>query len=82
MNEAIIHFDTHGFVKHLTQRGFTEEQAEALAEEQAKLLKGNLASKSDLEIGLANLKVELLKWIFGGLVAQVGVIVTLVKLLG
>ena len=30
MNEGIA-FDTHQFVKHLTESGFTEQQAEALA---------------------------------------------------
>jgi len=33
MIEAIA-FDTHRFVKRLTQTGFTEAQAEALADEQ------------------------------------------------
>jgi len=32
MNEAIA-FDTHQFVKNLTESGFTEQQAEALAKE-------------------------------------------------
>ncbi len=47
MSEAIA-FDTHRFVKRLTQTGFTEAQAEALAEEQVTLLNGNLATKRDL----------------------------------
>ena len=44
-----IAFDTHRFVKKLTERGFTEEQAEVLAEEQVTLLNANLATKSDIE---------------------------------
>jgi len=47
MSEAIA-FDTHRFVKRLTQTGFTEAQAEALADEQVILLNGNLATKHDL----------------------------------
>jgi len=47
MSEAIA-FDTHRFVKRLTQTGFTEAQAEALADEQVTLLNGNLATKHDL----------------------------------
>ena len=94
MAEAIA-FDTHRFVKHLTQKGFTQEQAEALAEEQVNLINGNLATKSDLaalrtdlaalradlELSLSHLKVELLKWMFGALIAQGGLIVALIKLL-
>ena len=48
MSEAIA-FDTHRFVKNLTASGFTEAQAEALAEEQVHLLNSNLATKSDIQ---------------------------------
>ena len=47
MSEAIA-FDTHQFVKHLTANGFTEQQAEALANEQVNLLNSNLATKTDI----------------------------------
>ena len=47
MSEAIA-FDTHRFVKNLTASGFTEAQAEALADEQAHLLDSNLATKADI----------------------------------
>ena len=124
MSEAIA-FDTHRFIKNLTDHGFTEEQAEVLANEQVNLLNGNLATKTDIEAlrlatktdiealqqatktdiealqqatktdialiqrdievlrketkaDIANLKADLLKWMFGALIAQGGVIVTLV----
>ena len=87
MSDAIA-FDTHKFVKHLTEKGFTEEQAEALANEQVNLLNGNLATKTDIEAlrqetraNMEALKVDLLKWIFGALIAQGGLIVALIKLL-
>lgn len=87
MSDAIA-FDTYKFVKHLTEKGFTEEQAEALAIEQVNLLNGNLATKTDIEAlrqetraNMEALKVDLLKWIFGALIAQGGLIVALVKLL-
>ncbi len=61
-----IAFDTHRFVKRLTETGFTEAQAEALADEQVTLLNGNLATKQnlletkgDLERQLAELKGDL-----------------------
>ena len=47
MSQAIA-FDTHRFVKNLTASGFTEAQAEALADEQAHLLDSNLATKADI----------------------------------
>ena len=112
MSEAIA-FDTHRFVKRLTESGFTEKQAETLAEEQIALLNSNLATKADIadvkagmealrqetkadiarvEAGIEALrqetkaaieavKADLLKWLFGALIAQGGLIVALVKLL-
>ncbi len=47
MTEAIA-FDTHRFVKRLTESGFTERQAETLAEEHVALLNANLATKADV----------------------------------
>ena len=112
MAEAIA-FDTHRFVKRLTESGFTEKQAETLAEEHVALLNANLATKADIaavkadidalrqetkadiarvEAGMEALrhetkaaieavKVELVRWLFGALIAQGGLIVALVKLL-
>ena len=119
MSEAIA-FDTHRFVKRLTESGFTEKQAETLAEEHVALLNANLATKADVEVARADIarveagietlrqetkaaiakveagvealrqetraaieavKVDLLKWLFGALIAQGGLIVALVKLL-
>ncbi len=47
MNEAIA-FDTHRYVKRLTKNGFSEQQAEVLAEEQVAFLNANLATKIDI----------------------------------
>ena len=55
MTEAIA-FDTHRFVKHLTESGFTEQQAEALAKEQVQLLNSNLATKVDILAIKADIK--------------------------
>ncbi len=97
-----VAFDTHRFVKRLTEGGFTERQAETLAEEHVALLNANLATKADIaavqadiagvEAGLKTelakvegrieaVKSELLKWMFGAMIAQGGLIVALVKLL-
>lgn len=58
MNEAIA-FDTHRFVKNLTESGFTEQQAEALAKEQVQLLNSNLATKVDLQTVKADLEAKI-----------------------
>ncbi len=71
-----IPFDTHRFVKNLTQNGFSE-QAEALAEERAALLHGNAATKADLE----KVRWSLVKWmfgaVFGAMLGLAGLIVAL-----
>ena len=67
MNEGIA-FDTYRFVKHLTESGFTEQQAEALAEEQTAVLNGNLATKADIKLVKADIvqaKYETIKWTIG-----------------
>lgn len=43
-----IPFDTHRFVKRMTEAGMPASQAEALADEQAALLKSQLATKQDV----------------------------------
>ncbi len=83
MSEAIA-FDTHRFVKRLTECGFTERQAETLADEHVGLLNANLATKTDIAEVKAEIqaaKADLLRWMFGALIAQGGLIVALVKLL-
>ena len=81
MTEAIA-FDTHHFVKRLTESGFTEQQAETLAEEHVTLLNANLATKADIskvETRMEAIKSDLMKWLIGALIAQGGLIVALVK---
>ena len=84
MSEAIA-FDSLRFVKNLTGCGFTEEQAEGLANEQIRLLNSNLATKADiaavkagLQAEIQKVKADLLKWMIGAMIAQTGVIVGLV----
>ena len=84
MSEAIA-FDSHRFVKNLTANGFTEAQAEALAEEQAHLLESNLATKADiqgvkadLEIKIEKTRADILKWMIGAMTAHAALIAGLV----
>ncbi|WP_423910532.1 hypothetical protein [Candidatus Spongiihabitans sp.] len=53
-----IHY-THRFIKHLTETGFTEQQAEALADEQVRFINANLASKEDIARIEAALKTDI-----------------------
>ena len=46
---ATVIFDTHHFIKRMTDAGFTPTQAEALSDEQIKLINNNLATKQDIE---------------------------------
>lgn len=43
-------FDTHAFVKNLTSAGFTERQAEVLANEQVNMIENKLATKQDFHL--------------------------------
>lgn len=54
-----ITFDTYAFVKHLTASGFSEQQAEALAQEQLRLVEDKLATKQDLFTLRKNLEHDL-----------------------
>ncbi|MBA2594664.1 MAG: DUF1640 domain-containing protein [Gammaproteobacteria bacterium] len=45
---SAIAFDTLKFAKRLKEAGFTEEQAEALADAEAELIEQNLATKRDI----------------------------------
>lgn len=59
---ATLIFDTHAFVKQLTEAGMPEPQAEVLARTQAALIDERLATKADLqalELRLSNQIKEL-----------------------
>ena len=58
MSEA-IHFDTHRFVKRMTEAGMTEKAAEALADEQMQLLQGELATKQNLAENAKDLQLTM-----------------------
>lgn len=92
---ATLTFDTLKFVERLRAAGVPEAHAKAEAEALSEVLEvssKDLVTKSDvreLELRLeakidrsvADLKVELIKWMTGALIAQAAVIATLVKLL-
>lgn len=74
---ATLTFDTHKFIKRLTEAGMPLGQAEALAEEQTKLIDERLATKDDLKMMELRLTMKM-----GALItAGIGIVATVTKLL-
>jgi hypothetical protein len=81
---AVTTLDTHEVVKELLAAGFSDKQAEAVTrvvQRSQDIDLSNLATKADLQIGLAAAKVdlaetkaEILKWMVGSLGVQTVVI--------
>ena len=46
--ENMLIFDTHQIVKNFISAGFTEQQAEAVTNEQKRIIESNLANKKDI----------------------------------
>ena len=59
----MLAIDTHRFVKNLTKSGFTEAQAEALAEEQVRLFTSQLVTRDYFDTQMASLRSELMAYI-------------------
>ena len=78
MSSAV--FDTLAYAKKLKAVGFTEEQAEVQASAVADLVNEKLVTKADLDLKIAELKTELVKWMLGIAAGQVVFLVTLIKL--
>ena len=74
MSERTINFDTHRFVKRLVESG--------LAAVRADLESGLAAVRAEIKSGLAATEARLMRWMAGLLIAQGGVIVTLISLFG
>ena len=74
---SALTFDTHKFIKRLTEAGMPLGQAEILADEQTKLIDERLATKDDLKMMELRLTMKL-----GTLIAAgIGIVATVSKLL-
>ena len=73
-------FDTHAFVKELTEAGMPEAQAEVLARLRATLIDEKLATKRDLKELELRLKHDLTLRLGSMMVVAIGVVAVLVKL--
>jgi len=74
---SAITFDTHKFVKLLTEAGMPLRQAEIIAEEQARLIDDRLVTKDDLE----RMELRLTLRLGTMMAASIAVVAALVKLL-
>ena len=70
-------FDTHKYVKRLTNAGMPEPQAEVIADEQRSLIEDQLATKRDLK----ELEQRLIIRLGGMMIAGFGVIAALIRFL-
>jgi len=77
---SVAIFDTHAYIKKMKAVGFTEEQAEVQAETFADLINERLVTKADLDLRIAELKTELVKWMLGIALGQVALLVALLKI--
>jgi len=72
-----ITFDTLRFVERLETAGIPRAHAKAEAEALSEVLESGmqeLATKKDLQIALADMKADLIKWVIGLALAQIGLL--------
>lgn len=80
---ATVTFDTLKFAERLKAAGISEQQANAIAEAlQDAQGEANLVTKPDMQLPLAELRTDVIKWMVGLALAQISLLVgILVKLL-
>ena len=77
---STITFDTLKFVEKLEKAGVPREQAKAEAEALAEVLDSGaqeLVTKKDMLIALGDLRADIMKWVIGLALAQVGLLVAI-----
>ena len=74
-----LRIDTLAFTRKLKQAGADEKLAEAIAEGIGAMDTSELATRSDLRAGLAEVKSDILMWMFGAMVVQTALLVALIR---
>jgi hypothetical protein len=74
-------FDTLEYAKKLQGLGFTREQSEGFAQIQREIIEDRLVTKDHLDIRLAELKNDLLRWMVGGFITQSALIIAVLALM-
>jgi hypothetical protein len=79
-----ITFDTHKVIKDLQSAGIPPQQAEAIVDAFKAAQDGaDLATKKDLSLAIAEVKTDLIKWMVGLSLAQIGLLIgILLKITG
>ena len=77
---ASVIVDTLKLARRLEAAGFPAKQAADTAEAIAEAIGESVVTREYLDLRLAELKVELLTWMFCALAAQAGVIIALLQL--
>lgn len=89
MNQA-LRFDTLAFVRRLEEAGADEKLAETIAEGLSAVDTSGLATKADLRelgtalraefrAGLADVRSDILRWMFGAMAVQTALLVALIR---
>lgn len=76
-----ITLDTHNMIKRLTAVGFNEQQAEVQTQILTELVEDQLVTKTYLDLKIAELKTDAIKYLIPLLLGQAGLIAALVKML-
>ena len=74
-------FDTLGYFEKLKAAGVPEAQAKAQADSLRELIDARLVTKDHLDIRLAELKNDLLRWMTGIAIAQTALIIAVLALM-
>ena len=74
-------FDTLGYFEKLKAAGVPEEQARVQADTLRDLIDARLVTKEHLDIRLAELKNDLLRWMVGIAVGQIALMVAFLALI-
>ena len=82
-----LRIDTLAFARKLKEAGADERLAEAIAEGISAVDMSEFATKADLaalevslKAAMADLKSDILRWMFGAMAVQTALLVTLIKL--
>ena len=78
----MVAIDTLKLYERLRAAGVPEAQAKAQAEAFAEALGDMMAERLATKEDLAKLRAELIRWVSGLMIAQAGLIVALIRLLG
>lgn len=80
MSKTLV-LDTLAYANKLKEAGVPIKQAEIQAELLAEIIGDQLATKQDIDLKLAELKNELVKWVLGISIAQAAIIISCIALI-